>query len=109
DVGRNIGAQLQTDQAEADKRIAQARAEERRAMAVAKEQEMKAMVQEMRAKVVESEAEVPKAMAEALKQGKLGVMDYYNMRNIMADTQMRDSISKLGQKDNGAGKQDKSR
>lgn len=109
DVGRNIGAQLQTDQAEADKRIAQARAEERRAMAVAKEQEMKAMVQEMRAKVVESEAEVPKAMAEALRQGKLGVMDYYNMRNIMADTQMRDSISKLGQKDNGTGKQDKSR
>lgn len=109
DVGRNIGAQLQTDQAEADKRIAQARAEERRAMAVAKEQEMKAMVQEMRAKVVESEAEVPKAMAEALRQGKLGVMDYYNMRNVIADTQMRDSISKLGQKDNGAGKQDKSR
>jgi uncharacterized protein YqfA (UPF0365 family) len=107
DVGRNIGAQLQTDQAEADKRIAQARAEERRAMAVAKEQEMKAMVQEMRAKVVESEAEVPKAMAEALRQGKLGVMDYYNMRNIMADTQMRDSISKMGQKDDG--KQDKSR
>ncbi len=109
DVGRNIGAQLQTDQAEADKRIAQARAEERRAMAVAREQEMKAMVQEMRAKVVESEAEVPKAMAEALKQGKLGVMDYYNMRNIMADTQMRDSISKMGQKDDSIGKQDKSR
>ena len=108
DVGRNIGAQLQTDQAEADKRIAQARAEERRAMAVAKEQEMKAMVQEMRAKVVESEAEVPKAMAEALKQGKLGVMDYYNMRNIMADTQMRDSISKLGPKDD-SDKQDRSR
>ncbi|HHX23947.1 MAG TPA: flotillin-like protein FloA [Thermoanaerobacterales bacterium] len=99
DVGRNIGAELQTDQAEADKRIAQARAEERRAMAVAKEQEMKAFVQEMRGKVVEAEAEVPKAMAEALRQGKLGVMDYYNMRNIMADTQMRDSISKLGTKD----------
>lgn len=109
DVGRNIGAQLQTDQAEADKRIAQARAEERRAMAVAKEQEMKAMVQEMRAKVVESEAEVPKAMAEALRQGKLGVMDYYHMRNIMADTQMRDSISKMGPKDDPSGKQDKGR
>lgn len=99
DVGRNIGAQLQTDQAEADKRIAQAKAEERRAMAVAREQEMKAQVQEMRAKVVESEAEVPKAMAEALRQGKLGVMDYYNMRNVMADTQMRDAISKLGPTD----------
>ncbi|GAQ25543.1 hypothetical protein TSYNTROOL_00850 [Tepidanaerobacter syntrophicus] len=98
DVGRNIGAQLQTDQAEADKRIAQARAEERRAMAVAKEQEMKAMVQEMRAKVVEAEAEVPKALAEALRQGKLGVLDYYNMKNIIADTQMRDSISKLAPK-----------
>ncbi|RBP45496.1 flotillin-like protein FloA [Garciella nitratireducens] len=96
DVGRNIGAQLQTAQAEADKRIAQARAEERRAMAVAKEQEMRASVEEMRAKVVESEAEVPKAMAQALREGKLGVMDYYNMNNILADTQMRDSISKLG-------------
>lgn len=96
DVGRNIGAQLQTDQAEADKRIAQAKAEERRAMAVAKEQEMKAAVQEMRAKVVEAEAEVPKAMAEALRQGKMGVMDYLNMQNIQADTQMRDSISKSG-------------
>lgn len=96
DVGRNIGAQLQTDQAEADKRIAQAKAEERRAMAVAKEQEMKAAVQEMRAKVVEAEAEVPKALAEALKTGKLGVMDYYQMQNIQADTQMRDSISKGG-------------
>ena len=94
DVGRNIGAQLQTDQAEADKRIAQAKAEERRAMAVAREQEMKAAVQEMRAKVVEAEAEVPKAMAEALKSGKLGVMDYYNMQNVKADTQMRESISK---------------
>jgi uncharacterized protein YqfA (UPF0365 family) len=110
DVGRNIGAQLQTDQAEADKRIAQAKAEERRAMAVAREQEMKAMVQEMRAKVVESEAEVPKAMAEALRQGKLGVMDYYSMKNIIADTQMRDSISRLGQKESeDPGKQDKSR
>lgn len=97
DVGRNIGAQLQTDQAEADKRIAQAKAEERRAMAVAKEQEMLAHVQEMRAKVVEAEAEVPKAMASALREGKLGVMDYYNMKNVVADTQMRDSISKMGE------------
>ena len=99
DVGRNIGAQLQTDQAEADKRIAQAKAEERRAMAVAKEQEMKASVQEMRAKVVEAEAEVPKAMADALRQGKMGVMDYFNMQNIQADTQMRDSISRSGKPD----------
>ena len=95
DVGKNIGAQLQTDQAEADKRIAQAKAEERRAMAVAREQEMIAAVQEMRAKVVEAEAEVPRALAQALREGKLGVMDYYNMQNIYADTQMRDSISKL--------------
>lgn len=93
DVGRNVGAQLQTDQAEADKRIAQAKAEERRAMAVAREQEMKASVQEMRAKVVEAEAEVPKAMASALREGKLGVMDYYNMQNVIADTQMRTAIS----------------
>lgn len=99
DVGRNIGAQLQTDQAEADKRVSQARAEERRAMAVALEQEMKAAIQEMRAKVVEAEAEVPKAMATALREGKLGVMDYYNMKNVMADTQMRDSISKMGGSD----------
>lgn len=98
DVGKNIGAQLQTDQAEADKRIAQAKAEERRAMAVAREQEMKAAVQEMRAKVVEAEAEVPKAMAQALREGKLGVMDYYNLKNVVADTQMRDSIGKLGGK-----------
>ncbi|HEX2946735.1 MAG TPA: flotillin-like protein FloA [Clostridia bacterium] len=95
DVGRNIGAQLLTLQAEAEKNIAQAKAEERRAMAVAKEQEMKALTQEMRAKVVESEADVPKAMASALSNGKLGVMDYYNMQNMIADTQMRDSISKL--------------
>ncbi len=94
DVGRNIGAQLQMDQAQADKNIAQAKAEERRAMAIAKEQEMKATVQEMRARVVEAEAEVPKAMAEALRLGKLGVMDYYNMQNISADTKMRESISK---------------
>ena len=93
DVGRNVGAQLQTDQAEADKRIAQAKAEERRAMAVAIEQEMRAQVQEMRAKVVESEAEVPKAMAAALREGKLGVMDYYNMMNVISDTQMRNSIA----------------
>ncbi|MDR1204066.1 MAG: flotillin-like protein FloA [Peptococcaceae bacterium] len=96
DVGRNIGAQLQMDQAEADKRIAQAKAEERRALAVAREQEMKAYVQEMRGKVVEAEAEVPQAMAQALREGKLGVMDYYNMQNINADTEMRASISKAG-------------
>lgn len=96
DIGRNIGAQLQTDQAEADKNIAQAKAEERRAMAVAQEQEMKARVQEMRAKVVEAEAEVPRAMAEAFRSGRLGVMDYYNMQNILADTKMRESISGNG-------------
>jgi uncharacterized protein YqfA (UPF0365 family) len=96
DVGRNIGAQLQMDQAEADKRIAQAKAEERRALAVAREQEMKAYVQEMRGKVVEAEAEVPLAMAQALKEGKMGVMDYYRLQNIEADTQMRSSISKSG-------------
>ena len=96
DVGRNIGAELQTDQAEADKRIAQAKAEERRAMAVAKEQEMKAYTQEMEAKVVEAQAEVPHAMAEALKSGNLGVMDYYNLRNVQADTDMRTAISEAG-------------
>lgn len=96
DVGKNIGAQLQIDQAEADKEIAQAKAEERRAMAVATEQEMKARVQEMRAKVVEAEAEVPKAMSEALRQGKLGVMDYLNLQNIQSDTNMRQSISETG-------------
>ena len=94
DVGRNIGAQLQMDQAEADRRIAQAKAEERRAMAVAHEQEMKAAVQEMRAKVVEAEAEVPHAMANALREGKLGVLDYYQMMNTVADTAMRDGIAK---------------
>lgn len=99
DVGRNIGAKLQTDQAEADKRIAQAKAEERRAMAVAREQEMKAEVQAMRAKVVEAEAEVPLALAKALREGKLGVMDYYNMKNILADTSMRDAISKMSKTD----------
>ena len=96
DVGRNIGAELQTDQAEADKRIAQAKAEERRAMAVAKEQEMKAYTQEMEAKVVEAQAEVPHAMADALREGKLGVMDYYNLNNIQADTDMRSAISQSG-------------
>lgn len=95
DVGRNIGAQLQTDQAEADKRVSQAKAEERRAMAVAKEQEMKAEVQAMRAKVVEAEAEVPLALAKALKDGNLGAMDYYNLKNIMADTNMREAISDI--------------
>ena len=93
DVGRNIGAQLQIDQAEADKRIAQAKAEERRAMAVAQEQENKASVQGMRAKVIEAEAEVPQAIAAAFRSGNLGVMDYYNLKNIQADTQMRESIS----------------
>ena len=92
DVGKNIGAELETDRAEADKKIAQAKAEERRAMAFAVEQEMKARVQEMRAKVVEAEAQVPLAMAEAFRKGNLGVMDYYRMKNIMADTQMRDKI-----------------
>ncbi|MBP2078154.1 flotillin-like protein FloA [Oceanobacillus polygoni] len=95
DIGKNIGAILQTDQAEADKNIAQAKAEERRAMAVAQEQEMVARVQEMRAHVVEAEAEVPKALAEALRTGKLGVMDYMNYKNIDADTGMRDTIGKL--------------
>ncbi len=95
DVGRNVGAKLQTDQAEADKRIAQAKAEVRRAMAVAKEQEMVAAVQEMKAKVVEAEAEVPKALATALREGKIGVMDYYNMKNVIADTNMREAISNI--------------
>jgi len=94
DIGKNIGAVLQTDQAEADKKIAQAKAEERRAMAVASEQEMRARVEEMKAKVVEAEAEVPLAMAEALRSGNLGVLDYTNLKNIMADTDMRNSIGK---------------
>ncbi|MBQ9923459.1 MAG: flotillin-like protein FloA, partial [Clostridia bacterium] len=93
DVGRNVGAQLQIDQAEADKRIAQAKAEERRAMAVAQEQENVAAVAGMRAKVIEAEAEVPIAIAHAFKEGKLGVLDYYNMKNIMSDTDMRNAIS----------------
>lgn len=100
DIGRNIGAKLQMDQAEADKRIAEAKAEERRAMAVAKEQEMIAEVQFMRAKVVEAEAQVPLALAAALREGKIGVMDYYNMKNILADTDMRSSISKMADEDN---------
>jgi len=94
DIGKNIGAELQMDQAEADKKIAQAKAEERRAMAVALEQEMKAKAQESRAKVIEAEAEVPKAMAEAFRSGNMGIMDYYKMQNIQADTQMRDTIAK---------------
>ncbi|MBA4304582.1 MAG: hypothetical protein C0424_10190 [Sphingobacteriaceae bacterium] len=100
DVGKNIGAVLQTDQAEADKKIAQARAEERRAMAVALEQEHVALAQEARAKVIEAEAQIPIAIAEAFRNGQLGVMDYYKMQNIKADTDMRDSIAKPG----GSGK-----
>lgn len=94
DVGKNIGADLQTDQAAADLKVAEAKAEERRAMAVAVEQEMKAKAQEAKAKVILAEAEIPKAMAEAFKEGNLGIMDYYKMQNIQADTDMRDSISK---------------
>ena len=94
DIGKNIGAVLQIDQANADKNIAQARAEERRAMAVALEQEMKAKAQEARAKVIEAETEIPLAMAEAFRNGNLGVMDYYKMKNIQADTQMREEIAK---------------
>lgn len=99
-IGKNIGAILQTDQAEADKSIAQAKAEERRAMAVAQEQEMVARVQEMQAFVVEAEAEVPKALAEALRSGNIGVMDYMNYKNIDADTDMRDTIGKLSEDNN---------
>jgi len=109
DIGRNIGAQLQTDQAEADKKIAQAKAEERRAMAIAQEQEMKAKVVEMKAKVVEAEAEVPRAISEAFKNGQLGVMDYYNMKNVMADTQMRDSIATVEGKDKSSYDTDKTK
>jgi uncharacterized protein YqfA (UPF0365 family) len=94
DIGKNIGAELQTDQAEADLKVANAKAEERRAMAVAQEQEMKAKAQDARALVILAEAEVPKAMAEAFRSGNLGIMDYYKMKNIQADTDMRDSISK---------------
>lgn len=98
DVGRNIGARLQMDQAEADKNIAQAKAAERRFAALALEQEMKAKVQEMRTKVVEAEAEVPRAIADALKNGKMGVMDYYNLLNVQADTDMRGSIARTSTK-----------
>ena len=103
DVGANIGAKLQTEQAEADKQVAQARAEGRRAMAVAQEQEMRARVQEMQARVVEAEAEVPLAMAQALREGNLGVMDYFNLKNVVADTEMRTSIAKPGDTPGGAG------
>ncbi len=99
DVGRNIGAKLQMDQADADKKIAEAKAEERRAMAVAKEQEMIADVQAMRAKVIEAESRVPLAIADALEKGNMGVMDYYNMKNVLADTTMRDSIAGTTTKD----------
>ena len=99
DVGRNIGAHLEADQAEADKKVAQARAESRRAMAVAAEQEMLARVQEMKAKVIEAESEVPKAMSQAFRDGNLGIMDYYKMRNIQSDTDMRTSISEVDKKD----------
>ncbi len=99
DVGDNIGAKLQIDQANADKQIAQAKAEERKAMAIAQEQEMKARTQEMQAKVVEAESQVPLAIAEAFRQGNLGIMDYYNLNNIKADTQMRESIAKPPQEE----------
>ena len=98
DVGKNIGAQLQMDQAEADKNIAQAKAEERRSMAIASEQEMKAKAQEARAKVIEAEALVPQAMAEAFRSGNLGIMDYYRMQNMQADTAMREQIAGGGEK-----------
>jgi uncharacterized protein YqfA (UPF0365 family) len=103
DVGTNIGAKLQTDQASADLKVAEAKAEERRAMAVAEEQEMKAKAQEARAKVIEAEAEVPKAIADSFRSGNLGIMDYYRMQNIQADTTMRDSISGESTKGNDKG------
>ena len=106
DIGKNIGAELQTDQAGADLKVAEAKAEERRAMAVAVEQEMKAKAQEARAKVIEAEAEVPKAMAEAFRSGNMGIMDYYRMENIKSDTDMRDAISGSG-KSKGSSKKDK--
>ncbi|MBK6730787.1 MAG: flotillin-like protein FloA [Bacteroidetes bacterium] len=99
DIGKNIGAELQIDQANADKNIAQAKAEERRAMAVALEQEMKALAQEARAKVILAEAEIPLAMAESFRSGNLGIMDYYRMKNIQSDTDMRDALSKGQKKD----------
>ena len=98
DIGKNLGATLQMDQAQADNNIAQAKAEERRAMAIALEQEMKAKAQEARAKVIEAEAEVPRAMAEAFRSGNLGIMDYYKMKNVEADTAMRESIAKPSSK-----------
>ncbi len=98
DVGKNIGAELQENQARADLKVAEAKAEERRAMAVAHEQEMKALAQEMKARVIEAEAEIPKAISQAFREGNLGVMDYYNMKNIIADTEMRESISKPSKK-----------
>ncbi len=101
DVGKNIGAILQTDQAEADKRVAQAKAEERRAMAVAAEQEMRARVEEMRAKVVEAEAEVPQAMAQAFREGNMGIMDYVNLQNVQSDTRMRSNIAKATEEPEG--------
>ena len=101
DVGKNIGAQLQMDQAEADKNIAQAKAEERRSMAIASEQEMKAKAQEARAKVIEAEALVPQAMAEAFRNGNLGIMDYYRMQNMQADTAMRENIAGTGSEKKG--------
>ncbi|MBO8156043.1 MAG: flotillin-like protein FloA [Bacillaceae bacterium] len=107
DIGKNIGAILQTDQAEADKNIAQAKAEERRAMAVAQEQEMRAKVQEMQAKVVEAESQVPLAMAEALRKGNIGVMDYMNYKNVLADTDMREMISKISEFENEDQNEDK--
>ncbi|MFC0318418.1 flotillin-like protein FloA [Olivibacter oleidegradans] len=104
DIGENVGAKLQTDQAEADLKVANARAEERRAMAVASEQEMRAKAQEARAKVIEAESQIPLAMAEAFRSGNLGVMDYYKMQNIQADTDMRESIAKPGAENKGENK-----
>jgi len=111
DIGKNIGAVLQIDQADADKNIAQAKAEERRAMAVALEQEMKAKAQEARAKVIEAEVEIPLAMADAFRSGNMGIMDYYKFKNIQADTQMRESIAEPAtpkRKDTSKGKDSKS-
>ena len=98
DVGKNIGAELQIDQANADKNIAQAKAEEKRAMAVAHEQENKAKAQEARAKVILAEAEIPLAIAEAFRNGNLGIMDYYKLQNVQADTQMRESLARTEKK-----------
>ena len=102
DIGKNVGAGLQIDQANADKNIAQAKAEERRAMAVAEEQEMKAKAQEARAAVIQAEKEVPQAISEALRNGNIGVMDYYRMKNIQSDTEMRDAISKPPEEQSGS-------